>query len=232
MPVERWVVTGANRGIGLEFVRQLLARGAEVVAGCRDPGAADELRGLDRDGRLQVAALDLADAASRAAFVAAVEARFAGVDRLVNVAGMLIPGERFGAVTQDAMVRTFTVNTAGTFLLTQALAPRLQAGRAARVASVSSGMGSIARLEGFHAPSYSISKTALNMASALLAQALNPLGVGVLTLSPGWVRTAMGGASAPLPVAASVAGMLKVIDTTPGLPTGEFLDHDGTPLPW
>ena len=231
MPAMRCVVTGANRGIGLEFVRQLLARGDEVLAGCRDPDRAGELHALDRSGRLQVAALDLADAASRAAFVTAVEARWDAVDRLINNAGMLVAGERFGAVTQDAMVRTFTVNTAGTFLLTQALAPRLAAGRAARVASVGSGMGSIARLAGFHSPSYSISKSALNMASALLAQALNPLGVGVLTLSPGWVRTAMGGPSAPLPAAAAVAGMLRVIDGAPGLPAGEFLDHDGTPIP-
>ena len=232
MPAMRCVVTGANRGIGLEFVRQLLARGDEVTAGCRDPAAATELHALAHDGRLQVVALDLADDASRAAFVAAVAARFEGIERLINVAGMLVSGERFGAVAQETLVRTFTVNTAGTFLLTQALAARLAAGRGARVASISSGMGSIARLEGFHAPSYSISKTALNMASALLAQALNPLGVGVLTLSPGWVRTAMGGPSAPLPAATSVAGMLATIDGRPGLPAGEFLDHDGTPLPW
>ena len=228
----RCIVTGANRGIGREFVRQLLDRGDAVLAGCRDPDAAAELHALGRDGRLQVAALDLADPASRAAFVAAAEARFDGIDRLLNVAGMLVPGERFGAVTQDTLVRTFTVNAAGPFLLTQALAPRLAAGRGARVANIGSGMGSIARLEGFHAPSYSISKTALNMASALLAQALNPLGIGVLTLSPGWVRTAMGGPSAPLPVDTSVAGMLATIDGHPGLPAGEFLDHDGTPLPW
>lgn len=228
----RCIVTGANRGIGREFVRQLLARGDTVLAGCRDPDAAAELHALDRDGRLQVAALDLADPASLDAFVAAAEARFDGVDRLLNVAGMLVPGERFGAVTQETLVRTFTVNTAGPFLLTQALARRLAAGRGARVASISSGMGSIARLDGFHAPSYSISKTALNMASVLLAHALNPLGIGVLTLSPGWVRTAMGGPSAPLPVETSVAGMLATIDGQPGLPAGDFLDHDGTPLPW
>lgn len=232
MAASRCVVTGANRGIGLEFVRQLLARGDEVLAGCRDPDTATELAALDRDGRLHVVPLDLADEASRERFVAAVEARFDGLERLINNAGMLVSGERFGSVKQDTLVRTFTVNTAGPFLLTQALAPRLAAGRAARVASVSSGMGSIARLEGFNAPSYSISKAALNMASAQLARALNPLGVGVLTLSPGWVRTAMGGPSAPLPAAVSVAGMLRVIDTTPGLPAGEFLDHDGTPLRW
>src|SRR5688572_17916267 len=232
MVQRRCVVSGANRGLGLEFVRQLLARGDEVVAGCRDPAAADALAALGADGRLDVVALDLADDASIAAFVAAVEARFDGVDLLVNNAGMLVSGERFGAVARDTLVATFDVNAAGPFLLTQALAPRLAAGRRPRVASVSSGMGSIARLEAFRSPSYSISKTALNMASALLARALNPRGVGVLTLSPGWVRTAMGGDTAPLTPAQSVAGMLRVIDDTPGLPAGEFLDHDGTPLRW
>jgi NAD(P)-dependent dehydrogenase (short-subunit alcohol dehydrogenase family) len=232
MAQRRCVVSGANRGLGLEFVRQLLARGDEVVAGCRDPAAADALAALGADGRLDVVALDLADDASIAAFVAAVEARFDGVDLLVNNAGMLVSGERFGAVARDTLVGTFDVNAAGPFLLTQALAPRLAAGRRPRVASVGSGMGSIARLEAFRSPSYSISKTALNMASALLARALNPRGVGVLTLSPGWVRTAMGGDAAPLTPAQSVAGMLRVIDDTPGLPAGEFLDHDGTPLRW
>jgi NAD(P)-dependent dehydrogenase (short-subunit alcohol dehydrogenase family) len=232
MTGSRCVVTGANRGLGLEFVRQLLARGDEVLAGCRDPAAATALAALDRNGRLQVAALDVADAASRAAFVAAVEARFDGLDLLVNNAGMLVPGERFGAVTQDTLARSFAVNAAGPFLLTQALAPRLAFGRRPRVANISSGMGSIARLEGFHAPSYSISKTALNMASALLAKALNPLGIGVLTLSPGWVRTGMGGESAPLTPERSVAGLLQVIDAAPHLPAGTFLDHDGTPLRW
>ena len=97
---------------------------------------------------------------------------------------------------------------------------------------IGSTMGSIARTSGFHAPSYSISKAALNMATALLAQALVPQGVGVLVLHPGWAATAMGGASAPVAPADSVAGMLATIAAQPGVPAGEFLDHEGRPVPW
>lgn len=232
MTGRRCVVTGANRGLGLEFVRQLLARGDHVVAGCREPDGAPELQALGADDRLAIAALDLGDEASRAAFVRVVEARLPAVDLLVNNAGMLVSGERFGAIAQETLERSFTVNAAGPFLLAQALAPRLAAGARPRVASISSTMASVAMLDNGRAPSYRISKAALNMASALLAQALNPQGIGVLTLSPGWVSTAMGGASAPLTPARAVADLLHVIDTHPGLPAGDFLDHDGTPLRW
>ena len=228
------VVTGANRGLGLEFARQLLARGDRVAAGCRAPDAAAELQAAAAasEGRLVVLPLDVADPASRAAFVAAVSARMLSIDLLVNNAGRLVSGERFGQVEQDAMTRTFAVNVAGPFLLAQAFAARLAAGTRARVVNVSSSMGSIAQLSGFVAPSYSISKTALNMATAQLAHALNPQGVGVLAISPGWVRTAMGGDSAPLTPARSVASMLATIAARPGVPAGEFVDHDGTALPW
>lgn len=234
MTPSRCVVTGANRGLGLEFARQLLVRGDRVVAGCRAPARADALAMLARQfpGQLDVLALDVGDEASRAAFAAAVATRVDGLDLLVNNAGMLVSGERFGAIGEAALVRSFAVNAAGPFLLTQALAPALAAGRRPRVANISSGMGSIAALEALHSPSYSISKSALNMASALLARALNPQGIGVLTLSPGWAKTDMGGAAAPLSAAVSVADMLRVIDERPGVPAGEFVDHDGSALRW
>ena len=230
----RSVVTGAGRGLGLEFARQLLARGDTVLAGCRAPAAATALHALaaSSGGRLQVLPLDVADPASRAAFAAEVAARLPALDLLVNNAGTMVSGERFGHVTQAAMTRSFAVNVAGPFLLAQALAPRLAAGTRPRVVGIGSTMGSIARTSGFHAPSYSISKAALNMATALLAQALVPQGVGVLVLNPGWVRTAMGGASAPVAPADSVAGMLATIAAQPGVPAGEFLDHEGRPVPW
>ena len=230
----RSVVTGAGRGLGLEFARQLLARGDTVLAGCRAPAAATALHALaaSSGGRLQVLPLDVADPASRAACAAEVAARLPALDLLVNNAGTMVSGERFGHVAQDAMARSFAVNAAGPFLLAQALAARLAAGTRPRVVNIGSSMGSIGRLSGFHAPSYSISKAALNMATALLAQALNPQGVGVLAVSPGWVSTAMGGARAPLTPQASVASMLATIAAQPGVPAGEFVDHDGAPLPW
>jgi NAD(P)-dependent dehydrogenase (short-subunit alcohol dehydrogenase family) len=214
----RCVVTGANRGLGLEFVRQMLERGDRVVAGCRDPAGAEALAALvaGSGGRLELLALDVSDETIRHEFAAAMATRFEGLDLLINNACLLVSGERFGTDEQGAMERSFSTNVAGPFLLEQALAKRLAAGERARVVNISSSMGSFSGLGGFHSPSYSISMTALNMASALLAQALNPLGIGVVTLSPGWARTEMGGRSAPLTPAESVYDMLQTLDGLAG----------------
>ena len=125
---------------------------------------------------------------------------------------------------------SFRTNALGPLLLTQALAPRLADG--ARVANISSVLGSIASLTRFGTPSYDISKCAQNMATALLAHALQDRGIVVLALHPGWARTDMGGDNATVPVAESVAGLLRVVaDATPG-DSGGFRDWRGQALPW
>ena len=118
----------------------------------------------------------------------------------------------------------------GLFLLTQALAPRLADG--ARVANITSQLGSIANTTRFGTPSYNISKAAQNMATALLAQALGPRGIVVVALHPGWVRTDMGGKDATLPADESAAALLAVLDGLEPDDSGRFLDWRGAPLPW
>lgn len=228
------LVTGANRGLGLEFVRQLLARGDHVIAACRQPGKATTLNLLagEHPGRLQVLPLDLADPRTHAALAAEVPlvTDEEPLDLLINNAGVLRGGERFGQVRPSDLDASFHTNAAGPFLLTQALAPQLAEG--ATVANISSEVGSIALRQEFRTPSYAMGKAAQNMATSLLAQALAPRGIKVVALHPGWVRTDMGGAQAALSAQESVAGLLRVLHQLTLDQSGEFFDWQGQPLTW
>ena len=231
------LVTGANRGIGLEFVRQLLGKGRRVVATCRQPGRATALNALagEHPGRLRVLPLDGADARSRAELVRELPLLPADdaplrIDLLVNNAGVLHSGERFGEVTEANLLDSLRINAVGPFLLVQALAPLLADG--ARVANLSSQLGSIERVTRFGTPSYSISKAAQNMATAQLAQALAARGIVLVALHPGWVQTEMGGAGADVSPQDSAAGLLAVVEGLGERDSGRFLDWRGQPLPW
>jgi NAD(P)-dependent dehydrogenase (short-subunit alcohol dehydrogenase family) len=228
------LVTGANRGLGLEFARQLLARGGHVVATCRQPGKATALNALagEHPGRLRVLPLDVASPRSIAELareLPLVDASLS-LSMLVNCAGVLHSGERFGALDPAIIEDSFRTNAMGPLLLTQALADRLADG--AKVANLSSVLGSITSLARFGTPSYDISKAAQNMATALLAKALAPRGIVVLALHPGWARTDMGGDNATVPVADAVAGLLRVIDGAGAGDSGSFRDWRGETLPW
>jgi NAD(P)-dependent dehydrogenase (short-subunit alcohol dehydrogenase family) len=229
------LVTGANRGIGLTFVRQLLARGDRVVATARHPGRASALNALagDHPGRLHVLPLDVADPRAIAEAqreLLLLDGDGERLDLLVNCAGVLHSGERFGSVGAANLEDSFRTNAMGPFLLTQALAPRLADG--ARVANITSQLGSIAATNRFGTPSYAISKAAQNMATAQLAAALRERGIIVVALHPGWVQTDMGGSGATVSPQDSVAGLLRVIDGLQLADSGRFLDWRGQSLPW
>jgi NAD(P)-dependent dehydrogenase (short-subunit alcohol dehydrogenase family) len=230
----RALVTGANRGLGLEFVRQLLARGARVVAACRHPGRAHELtvQAAAHPGHLHVLPLDVARPATIAELVRETEALFDGLDLLLNNAGMLVAGERFGSVEAESLETSFRTNAVGPLLLSQAFAPLLAKGARPRIGNVSSVLGSVASVREFRTPSYAMSKAALNMATALLARALAPQGVAVVALHPGWARTDMGGAQAEVEPRDAVAGLLRVLDALTPEASGGFRDWQGKPLPW
>lgn len=230
----RVLVTGASRGLGLEFVRQLLARGDAVVAACRRPAEADALNALAaaNPGRLQVLPLELTEAGSRAALLAEVGARWGAIDVLINNAGVLASGERFGQLDAAHFRTAFETNTLAPLLIAEAAAPLLAKGRAPVAAYLSSVLGSIASTQSFYTPSYAVSKAALNMAVRLAAIAMAEHGIRSVALHPGWVKTDMGGPGAPLEAPESVAGMLKVIATLPADARGEFIDYRGETLPW
>ncbi|HEY2344733.1 MAG TPA: SDR family oxidoreductase [Xanthomonadaceae bacterium] len=232
--MRRVLVTGSNRGLGLEFVRQLLARGDRVLAACRSPAEAAELNALvaAHPGRAHVHAVEMANADSVGALASEAARVFDGLDLLVNNAGMTLRGERFGTVSGEDMGRALRTNAIGPFLLAQALAPLLAKGRTPVVANISSQLGSIARTTNFYSISYAVSKAALNMASVLLARGVAAQGICVVAFHPGWVKTDMGGAGAPLAAADSVAGLLGVIGRLKPEDSGRFLDHLGQPMPW
>ena len=232
MSARHCLVTGANRGLGLEFVRQLLARGERVVATCRHPGKATALNQLAGEfpGRLHVLPLDVADPKSIDGLARELPLVCESLDLLVNDAGVLHSGERFGSVSSANLDDSFRTNARGPLLLTQALAPLLADG--ARVANITSELGSIAALTRFGTPSYNISKAAQNMVTALLAQALAARGIIVLALHPGWVQTDMGGAGATLAPAQAVQGLLQVIDGATLQSSGRFYDWRGEAMAW
>jgi len=232
--MQRVLVTGANRGLGLEFVQQLLARGARVIAACRQPGRALKLTELAaaHPGHLHVLPLDLARERSIAGLAHEAGMLTDRLDALINNAGVLVSGERYGELNAKAFAETFATNVIGPLLLTQALTSLLEHGDAARVVNLSSDLGSHADTLAFNTPSYAISKAALNMVTRLTAAELGPRGITVISLNPGWVRTDMGGARAPLAANESVAAMLEVIDGLKPGDSGRFLDYSGAEVAW
>ena len=242
------LVTGGNRGLGLEFVRQSLAGGAggqprHVVAACRHPGRATALNALagDYPGRVKVLPLVVRDARSRGELVRELPLAIGAdgrIDRLINNAGVLHSGERFGHLDAAVLDDSLQTNVVGPLLLTQALAPwladadpaRKRAG--ARIANLSSTLGAMGTTTRFGTPGYAISKAALNMATVQLACALAARGIVVVALHPGWVRTDMGGEQAQLAPADAVAALLARIDALETRDSGRFLDAEGRVLPW
>jgi NAD(P)-dependent dehydrogenase (short-subunit alcohol dehydrogenase family) len=230
--MKRFVVTGANRGLGLEFVRQLLARGDRVLGGCRQPAKAQALNQLSGEypNRLHVLPLDVSQPRSITEFAREVPLVFESIDALVNNAGVLPPGERFGEVLPETLEHSFRVNAMGPFLLAQALAERIADG--GLVLNLSSRLGAMGETREFRSPSYALSKAALNMATVQLAHALRERGIRVLALTPGWVRTDMGGPTAEVAPDDSVAGLLAVADAATAAQSGRFLDWRREDVPW
>jgi NAD(P)-dependent dehydrogenase (short-subunit alcohol dehydrogenase family) len=225
----RFVVTGANRGIGLEFVKQLTARGEQVDATARDPGDAPELQALVRPGvRLRVHRLDIADDASVDSFAAELAA--GPVDVLINNAG--VSGVKGGELIDPPdILRVVNVNAVGTLRVVRALLPRLREGKGKKIVNLTSKLGSIAEASGGRY-AYRLSKVALNMATKLLAEDLRGEGFRTVALHPGWVQTRMGGSAAPVPPEEAIRGMLRIIDGLTAEQSGHTFDFQGREFPW
>ena len=233
------LVTGANRGIGLEWVRQLVEGAERLFATCRRPGEADTLNALaaSHPDTIEVVALDVAEPASRHAAAERVREKAGALDLLVNNAGISGGGERdrFEAVDQETMMEVFRVNAAGPHLMTKVFADLLRTGAAdgsAAVVNLTSQLGSIATAKSATWNSYRASKAALNMCTRLQAAALRDDGIIAVALHPGWVRTDMGGSNARLSPEDSVADMIDVVADLSLEDTGRFFTHDGSEMPW
>ncbi len=228
------LITGANRGIGLEFAEQYKAAGWNVIATARSPDAAAELAALD----VRMESLDVADQASVDALAARLKDQ--PIDLLINNAGISGGGDattdasiaKLDSINLDNYQRVMDVNAIGPMRVTKALLPNLRAGSGKTVVSISSGLGSITQNTsgGFHG--YRESKTALNMFMRTIAAELKGDGFICIPMSPGWVKTDMGGPQAQLTPEQSITGMRKVIDNLKPEDSGKFWNHDGTTLPW
>ncbi len=232
--MKRILITGSNRGIGLELARQCLARGDRVIATCRSPDWATDLRDLVavHPDKANLLALDVADPDSVEICSKEVAHQIEGLDWLVNNAGIYQRGEKLGALNAENLLEVFRVNAVGPLMIAQAFLDLLLAGRESRVINISSRMGSIAEKRSQGHYSYCGSKAALNMMTRALAFELMPQGIIAVTMHPGWVQTAMGGAKAPLSVEESARGMLNVIEGLTPDEAGRFLQWDGSELPW
>lgn len=220
------LVTGASRGLGLEFVRQLAARGDRVIAAARNPGAAPDLRATGA----RVAALDVTDPVSIKSFVADLGGE--PIDMLINNAGVSAPDGRIGSLSLEEMRRVFDTNAFGPALLTQALTANLLKGQRKVVLNITSTLGSIAAgMPGF-SYAYCASKAALNKISAMMAHEMRSQGVIVVAMCPGWNKTDMGGPGAPLDPKDSIARMLKMADAFTIADSGTFRREDGAVVPW
>ena len=218
------VITGANRGIGLEFARQLQEAGATVIGTARKPAAADELNALG----VRVEQLDVTDPSSVTALAASIGD--APVDVLLNNAGIFPSRVGIEDADPEDYARVYDVNVIGPLRVTQALLPNLRAGNRKLIMNMSSGLGSIANNGRGSSAGYRESKSALNMMTRSMAAELD--GFICIAMSPGWVRTDMGGPNATLSPEQSVSGMLAVLAAATSEESGRYFDHKGDELPW
>ncbi|MDQ4061606.1 MAG: SDR family oxidoreductase [Pseudomonadota bacterium] len=226
------LVTGASRGLGFGLVRALAQRGERVLAACRAPEEASALQGLALTSRkdITVHRMDVTDGVSVAAARAVIGD--APVHGIINNAGIIGP-QRQSTLDMDfdGFLETLAVNTLGPLRVVQAFLPNLRAAPAAKILTITSRMGSFAA-SGTDRIAYRTSKAAVNRIMLALARDLEPEGIAVGLVHPGWVRTDMGGDSADLGIEESVAGILKAFDGLSVATAGRFLDYDGAEIAW
>ncbi|HEY9728786.1 MAG TPA: SDR family oxidoreductase [Chroococcales cyanobacterium] len=228
------LVTGANKGIGLEIVRQLAQAGFRVFLTARSRQRGEEtVHKLQQDGlNVEFLPLDVTDETSIEQLTKELASRIDRLDVLVNNAGILLdaPNASVLEVEPDVIMQTLQTNTLGPLRLIQKLVPLLAKSDAGKVINVSSGGGQLADI-GDWAPAYSLSKTALNAVTGMMAAALKDKGIAVNSICPGWVRTDMGGSSAPRSVEQGADTVTWLATEAPSDLTGKFL-RDRTVIPW
>jgi NAD(P)-dependent dehydrogenase (short-subunit alcohol dehydrogenase family) len=227
------LVTGANRGLGLETSRQLLAKGLNVVLTGRDEEALGRAAATlgERDDRVMTVRMDVTDVDSIEEARQAVERRFGSVDVLVNNAGVLLfENDDVLSIPSEGYRRTFDTNVFGVLEVCRVFAPAMARARYGRIVNVSSGAGQLATMSTY-APAYSMSKAAVNAFTRILAHTYRESGVLVNAVDPGWVRTDMGGPSAPRSPregADTIAWLATLPDDGP---SGGFF-HDRRAIEW
>ncbi len=221
------LVTGANRGIGLEFVKSFAADGWRVHACARNVEKAKEVRGLEGD--VVCHKLDVTNGLKVASLARSMTEE--PIDILINNAGQRGPKTGFGETDFEEWANVLQTNTLAPLRMVERFAGLIEQSERKLVVNISSILGSIARSSGGDYI-YRSSKAALNMVTKTLACDLEGRGVTVVSLHPGWVRTDMGGDGADITPGDAVTGMRKLIDGLTPADSGKFFNYDGTPLEW
>ena len=223
-----WIITGGNRGIGKEFIHQLLSKNQTVITGVRFPEQMDFKHEL-----LSILKLDVSDSQSVTEFAQSVSQHTQRVDVLVNNAGRMDGRwQTIGEVDPDVSLDVLNVNTIGPLRVTQALWPLLEKTGNSRVANISSLMGSIDDCLSGRSYAYRTSKTGLNMITKILSVEGQDSDVSVSCYHPGWVQTDMGGERAPVQPHESVEGLIGLIEMQTIDRSGRFFEYTGVELPW
>ena len=228
------LITGANRGIGLEFVRQYAADGWRVVACCRKPAAAEALNRLAAQypDQVTVHALDVTDHAQIDQLAQTLSEQ--PIDLLINNAGVYPPsrGDALGETDYAAWQQAFVVNTMAPLKITEAFIQRIARSELRTIVTITSKMGSVADNRGGGSYIYRSSKAGVNIVMKSLSIDLNSQKIIAILLHPGWVKTDMGGPGALITAEQSVTGMRRVIGNLTLQDSGKFYAFDGKEVPW
>jgi NAD(P)-dependent dehydrogenase (short-subunit alcohol dehydrogenase family) len=235
------LITGANRGLGLEFVQQYAGDNWDIIAACRAPATASKLQALAaKNSRIKIEELNVAEENSIKALAKKLDG--AAIDVLINNAGIFSGGkgsgvadgddsQNFGSIDGEAWEKVLRINTISPILMVQAFVPHLLRGKQKKAINITSRMGSIAEMgSGYIA--YRTSKSALNAAMLVAAHDLKDHNITIVNLHPGWVKTDMGGPDAMLEAESSILGMREVIAGLGPDDTGRFLSYEGQNIPW
>lgn len=222
------LITGANRGIGLEFAKQYQKDDWNVLACCRHPEFATELNKTKK--HLKVIKLDLNDKCSFKQLKSQLAEQ--PIDILINNAGIVGTQDCFNEVTADALLSTFQTNTMGPILVAQSAVPSLEMGNSKLIVNISSYYGCIEWNNEVDYFAYSVSKSALNAATKCMANRLKSKNIIVISMDPGWVKTDMGGVLADLSPQQSISGMRNILEKLTLTDTGKFYRYNGGLMPW
>ena len=227
----RVFVTGASRGIGLEFTRQYLSQGARVFAAARKPDGSELARLVaQHPGQLSLVTLDITRDEDLPAAVALVKEQTGALDVLINNAGMSIKGMKLGTYERDPMLQVLHTNAVAPIMVGQAFVELLRHGSTPRIINISSQVGSFAWNKSGISTLYAASKTALNMYTRSFAN--EATGLITVAVHPGWVQTDMGGKEAPLTATQSVQKLRALIERLRPADNGQFFNYDGAPHPY
>jgi NAD(P)-dependent dehydrogenase (short-subunit alcohol dehydrogenase family) len=232
------LITGSSRGLGLEFTRQYLEKGDNVIASCRKPEKANDLQNLKErfPENLTIVQLDVTSEEDRNRIFKQVKTDFGSLDVLINNAG-IISGEEgkifnLGEVYKEDFTKVFLVNSIAPLLMSEKLLPLLEKGDKSKIVNITSLNGCITKRSVGGKYSYCTSKAALNMITKILSNDLQDKGIIALAIHPGWIKTDMGGPNAPQEKEEPISMIIDLIEKTSISHSGKFLDWKGNDIPW